>query len=104
MVNEPKFDTALGWMRAGNMAPVMPRSRAFSGAAKEDLDNDDKGEDKKDQDNDMGSLSDLDEDVEEEEDDGAPWVNPETGEVNGPRGPEPTRYGDWEKGGRCFDF
>lgn len=31
-------------------------------------------------------------------------VNPETGEINGPRGPEPTRYGDFERGGRCFDF
>ena len=26
------------------------------------------------------------------------------GEKGGPKGPEPTRYGDWEKGGRCFDF
>ena len=26
---------------------------------------------------------------------------PETG---GPAGPEPTRYGDWERGGRCVDF
>lgn len=26
------------------------------------------------------------------------------GEHGGPKGPEPTRYGDWEKGGRCFDF
>lgn len=25
-------------------------------------------------------------------------------EVNGPRLPEPTRYGDWEKNGRCIDF
>ena len=25
-------------------------------------------------------------------------------EVGGPRGPEPTRYGDWEKAGRCSDF
>ncbi|KAL5727028.1 hypothetical protein ACHQM5_000264 [Ranunculus cassubicifolius] len=31
-------------------------------------------------------------------------VNRKTGEVGGPRGPEPTRYGDWEKGGRCSDF
>lgn len=22
----------------------------------------------------------------------------------GPRGPEPTRYGDWERKGRCTDF
>ncbi len=26
------------------------------------------------------------------------------GEIGGPKGLEPTRYGDWEKGGRCFDF
>lgn len=26
------------------------------------------------------------------------------GEQGGPKGPEPTRFGDWEKGGRCFDF
>mgnify|MGYP001380768830 CR=1 FL=1 len=25
-------------------------------------------------------------------------------ETNGPKGPEPTRYGDWEKNGRCTDF
>ena len=25
-------------------------------------------------------------------------------EIGGPEGPEPTRYGDWEKGGRCIDF
>ena len=25
-------------------------------------------------------------------------------EVGGPPGPEPTRYGDWERGGRCVDF
>ncbi|KAH8378345.1 hypothetical protein KR093_010800 [Drosophila rubida] len=36
-----------------------------------------------------------------------PWpnnINPHTGEVNGPRGPEPTRYGDWESKGRVTDF
>lgn len=26
------------------------------------------------------------------------------GEQNGPKGPEPTRYGDWEQKGRCTDF
>ncbi|KAK6631391.1 hypothetical protein RUM43_000168 [Polyplax serrata] len=31
-------------------------------------------------------------------------VNPETGERGGPRGPEPTRYGDWERKGRVTDF
>lgn len=25
-------------------------------------------------------------------------------EINGPRGLEPTRYGDWESKGRCYDF
>ncbi len=25
-------------------------------------------------------------------------------EIGGQKGPEPTRYGDWEKGGRCTDF
>ncbi len=34
---------------------------------------------------------------------------PETGrpratEIGGREGPEPTRYGDWEKNGRCIDF
>lgn len=36
-----------------------------------------------------------------------PWpnnTNPETGEVGGPKGPEPTRYGDWERKGRVSDF
>ena len=28
-------------------------------------------------------------------------IPPETG---GRKGPEPTRYGDWEKNGRCIDF
>jgi hypothetical protein len=27
-----------------------------------------------------------------------------TPEIGGPTGPEPTRYGDWEKKGRCIDF
>jgi len=25
-------------------------------------------------------------------------------EIGGPEGPEPTRYGDWERNGRCVDF
>ena len=25
-------------------------------------------------------------------------------EFGGPAGPEPTRFGDWEKNGRCSDF
>lgn len=25
-------------------------------------------------------------------------------EYGGRQGPDPTRYGDWEKGGKCVDF
>jgi hypothetical protein len=31
-----------------------------------------------------------------------PAVLPE--EIGGPKGPEPTRFGDWERNGRCIDF
>jgi len=31
-------------------------------------------------------------------------AEPGTAEYGGPRGREPTRYGDWEKNGRCIDF
>jgi hypothetical protein len=33
-------------------------------------------------------------------------ISPAAGvpELGGPTGPEPTRYGDWEKKGRCIDF
>lgn len=31
-------------------------------------------------------------------------THPDTGEIGGPRGPEPTRYGDWERKGRVSDF
>lgn len=41
---------------------------------------------------------------EEEDDHGGVYLNKATGEIGGPRGPEPTRYGDWERGGRCSDF
>lgn len=27
-----------------------------------------------------------------------------TQEIGGPSGPEPTRFGDWERKGRCVDF
>lgn len=36
-----------------------------------------------------------------------PEVRPATKkipEIGGPIGPEPTRYGDWERKGRCIDF
>jgi hypothetical protein len=25
-------------------------------------------------------------------------------EIGGPEGPDPTRFGDWERKGRCIDF
>ena len=31
-------------------------------------------------------------------------AKPPPKEVGGPKGPEPTRYGDWEQKGRCTDF
>ncbi len=34
----------------------------------------------------------------------APRRPPAVQEIGGPSGPEPTRYGDWEKDGRCSDF
>ncbi len=40
--------------------------------------------------------------VETDEDAALPPADPK--EVGGPKGPEPTRYGDWEKKGRCIDF
>ncbi|KAI4330952.1 hypothetical protein MLD38_029188 [Melastoma candidum] len=50
-----------------------------------------------------GAAENREGDSEEEEGDGE-HVNEETGEVGGPRGPEPTRFGDWERNGRCSDF
>lgn len=29
---------------------------------------------------------------------------PAPAETGGPQGPEPTRFGDWERKGRCSDF
>lgn len=31
-----------------------------------------------------------------------PAIGPQ--EIGGRQGPDPTRYGDWEKNGRCIDF
>ena len=33
-----------------------------------------------------------------------PEDNKKSVEIGGRKGPEPTRYGDWEKSGRCIDF
>ena len=38
-------------------------------------------------------------------DTGAPTPAPKPApEIGGREGPDPTRYGDWEKNGRCIDF
>ncbi|KAI8476149.1 MAG: hypothetical protein J3K34DRAFT_402233 [Monoraphidium minutum] len=33
-----------------------------------------------------------------------PQPIPLPGEIGGPRGKEPTRFGDWERGGKAVDF
>jgi len=33
-----------------------------------------------------------------------PGCSKKSVEIGGRKGPEPTRYGDWEKSGRCIDF
>ena len=35
---------------------------------------------------------------------GKKFANNAVSETGGPKGPEPTRYGDWEQNGRCTDF
>lgn len=36
--------------------------------------------------------------------DESPETEPDSREIGGRQGPDPTRYGDWEKAGRCIDF
>jgi hypothetical protein len=38
------------------------------------------------------------------EEDAVPVAEPRPREIGGRDGPEPTRFGDWEKAGRCIDF
>ncbi len=42
-------------------------------------------------------------DIEQHKDE-ANKLNEKNEEYAGQEGPDPTRYGDWEKGGRCTDF
>lgn len=52
--------------------------------------------------------ADSDSDIDSDEEDMVQMVDPNTGEWGGPtKGgtmPEPTRFGDWERAGRCTDF
>ena len=38
------------------------------------------------------------------DEDSSKQTNVIKGEAGGPKGPDPTRYGDWERNGRCIDF
>lgn len=77
-----------------------PRAMAYLGSVRRLSD---KVEDK-------GSTQSKKEEEKTEEESADPYaafpgdVNPETKERGGPKGPEPTRYGDWERKGRCIDF
>lgn len=44
-----------------------------------------------------------DEDEQKQESEQEPKPEPPK-EIGGREGPDPTRYGDWEKAGRCIDF
>jgi hypothetical protein len=52
---------------------------------------------------DMACMSDDTEDKAVPDAKAAP-PKPMPKEIGGPKGPEPTRYGDWEVKGRCTDF
>ena len=49
-------------------------------------------------------MSDADEDPQAEPPEKPEPAGKKPKEIGGPKGPEPTRYGDWEVGGRCSDF
>ena len=42
--------------------------------------------------------------VREDQSEAGEKANPAPREIGGPKGPEPTRFGDWERAGRCIDF
>jgi hypothetical protein len=49
-------------------------------------------------------LTEENTDVSESERPQSDKKTPGNKEAGGPQGPEPTRYGDWERKGRCVDF
>lgn len=64
------------------------------------------GEDDEDEDDEENAIHNLTAPPDSEEQ-RKEFINPynaKTGEYNGPKGKEPTRYGDWERGGRIYDF
>jgi hypothetical protein len=56
-------------------------------------------------DNDLKNKTDSEESKVDQGTDSNPTENPkEPKEIGGRGGLDPTRYGDWEKAGRCIDF
>lgn len=49
-------------------------------------------------------MSEQPQDLEQEDRQDSTAETEQPKEVGGRKGPEPTRYGDWEKNGRCIDF
>ncbi|MGY8815041.1 MAG: DUF1674 domain-containing protein [Gammaproteobacteria bacterium] len=56
---------------------------------------------KKDMKNKTNAKQDISENIEDKQEIAKPTTSKEYG---GPKGLEPTRYGDWERKGRCIDF
>jgi hypothetical protein len=55
-------------------------------------------------DNNQAQPAPLEKPSDEQEDGAAEGSVPRPREIGGRDGPEPTRFGDWEKAGRCVDF
>ncbi|XP_031572023.1 succinate dehydrogenase assembly factor 4, mitochondrial-like [Actinia tenebrosa] len=89
-----------GFIASGNLLKAsVPRTMAYLGSVRRLSDN---VEDKE-----STQSKNEGEKIEESADPFAAFpddVNPVTKERGGPKGPEPTRYGDWERKGRCIDF
>ncbi|KAM0939469.1 putative succinate dehydrogenase assembly factor 4 [Dioscorea sansibarensis] len=97
-IGNPRVGLVLGCTRSlSSSSPPLPEAELRAAVEEEK---------KKEERNEPGSEGRKGDGEEEEaaDDNGGVHVNKVTGEVGGPRGPEPTRYGDWERGGRCSDF
>ncbi len=55
-------------------------------------------------DNKAGSTEPATPEPEKDDESAGSAGGPPPKEIGGRDGPDPTRYGDWEKGGRCIDF
>ena len=52
----------------------------------------------------IGASPEAESEAETDRENTAPEASDKPREVGGPKGPEPTRFGDWERAGRCIDF